>query len=121
MTPSGKTAAPGESGEMGECNVQDVAAAMVGLLGGVVSDVVGASAFLGGSWKFLEVSVCLRPCSQRVLTHPPYGAYPEAMRQTLANRCPPVPWGTGAIRTEKVLQQRLRVRASRHWGELRGD
>lgn len=49
MTPSGKVAAPGESGEMGECNVQDVAAAMVGLLGGVVSEVVGASAFFGGS------------------------------------------------------------------------
>jgi hypothetical protein len=78
-------AAPGESGEMGECNVQDVAAAMVGLLGGVVSEVVGASAFFGGSWKFLKLSVCLRPSSQRVLTHPPYGAYPEAMRETLTD------------------------------------
>ena len=52
MTPSGKMAAPGESGEMGECSVHDVAAAIVGLPGGVVSEVVGASAFLGGSWKF---------------------------------------------------------------------
>jgi hypothetical protein len=51
MTPSGKIAAPGESGDMGECKVHDVAAAMVGLPGGVAVDVVGASAFLGGSWK----------------------------------------------------------------------
>jgi hypothetical protein len=49
MTPSGKLEDPGESGEMGECRTHDVAAAMVGLLGGVVAELVGASAFLGGS------------------------------------------------------------------------
>jgi hypothetical protein len=50
MTPSGKIAAPGERGDMGECRVQDVAAVMVGLPG-VDVDIVGASAFFGGSWK----------------------------------------------------------------------
>jgi hypothetical protein len=49
MTPSGKMDAPGDSGEMGEWRIHDVAAAMVGLPGGVVSEVVGASAFFGGS------------------------------------------------------------------------
>jgi hypothetical protein len=49
MTPSGKVGDPGESGDMGECRTHDVAAAMVGLLGGVVAEFVGASAFLGGS------------------------------------------------------------------------
>ena len=49
MTPSGKVGAPGESGDMGECRTHDVAAAMVGLLGGVVAELVGASAFLGGN------------------------------------------------------------------------
>jgi hypothetical protein len=54
MTPSGKMEAAGERGEMGECRTHDVAAAMVGLPGGVVSEVVGASALLGGrenSWQ----------------------------------------------------------------------
>jgi hypothetical protein len=52
MTPSGNKAERGVSGDIGECRIQDVAAAMVGLLGGVVSEyVVGASAFFGGSWK----------------------------------------------------------------------
>jgi hypothetical protein len=41
--------APGESGDMGECRTHEVAAAMVGLPGGVVADVVGASAFFGGN------------------------------------------------------------------------
>lgn len=49
MTPSGKMDAPGERGEMGECRTHEVAAAMVGLPGGEVSEVVGGSAFLGGS------------------------------------------------------------------------
>lgn len=52
MTPSGKMVAPGERGDMGEWRVHDVAAAMVGLPGGVEVEVVGASAFLGGSVKF---------------------------------------------------------------------
>jgi hypothetical protein len=51
MTPSGKRVERGDSGDMGECRAHDVAAAIVGLLGGVVSEVVGASAFFGGSWK----------------------------------------------------------------------
>jgi hypothetical protein len=55
--------APGESGDMGECKVHEAAAAMVGLLGGVVADVVGASAFFGGSWKFYRTSVCLHASS----------------------------------------------------------
>jgi hypothetical protein len=37
---------------MGECRTHDVAAAIVGLPGGVVSEFEGASAFFGGSWKF---------------------------------------------------------------------
>ena len=49
MTPSGKTEAPGERGEMGECRTHEVAAAFVGLPGGLVSEIVGASAFFGGS------------------------------------------------------------------------
>jgi hypothetical protein len=52
MTPSGKEEDVGERGDMGECKTQDVAAAMVGLPGGVVSEFEGASAFFGGSWKF---------------------------------------------------------------------
>jgi len=60
MTPSGKLAALGERGDMGEWRVHELAAAMVGLPGGVVADVVGASAFFGGSWKFYPVSVCLQ-------------------------------------------------------------
>jgi hypothetical protein len=52
MTPSGKEEDAGERGDMGECRTQDVAAAMVGLPGGVVSEFEGASAFFGGSWKF---------------------------------------------------------------------
>jgi hypothetical protein len=51
MTPSGNVEEPGERGDMGECRTHDVAAAMVGLPGGVVAEVVGASAFFGGSWK----------------------------------------------------------------------
>lgn len=47
--PSGKIDAPGERGDMGEWRAHEVAAAIVGLPGGVVADVVGASAFLGGS------------------------------------------------------------------------
>lgn len=49
MTPSGKMEAAGDKGEMGEWRIQEFAAAMVGLPGGVVSEVVGASAFFGGS------------------------------------------------------------------------
>jgi len=52
---------------MGECRVQEVAAAMVGLPGGVVADVVGASAFFGGNWKFYRISV-----------YAEYPPYPEA-------------------------------------------
>jgi hypothetical protein len=52
MTPSGNVDDAGESGDMGEWRTHEVAAAIVGLLGGVVSEVVGASAFLGGSTKF---------------------------------------------------------------------
>lgn len=51
MMPSGKVEDPGESGEMGECRIHDVAAAMVGLPGGVVTDAAGASAFFAGKWK----------------------------------------------------------------------
>jgi hypothetical protein len=54
MTPSGKMEAAGERGEMGECRIHEAAAAIVGLPGGVVSEVVGASALLGGrekSWQ----------------------------------------------------------------------
>ena len=53
MTPSGKVDDAGERGEMGECSTHEAAAARFGLLGGVVAEVVGASAFLGGSWKVL--------------------------------------------------------------------
>lgn len=54
MAPSGNRGERGERGEMGECKTHDVAAAMAGLPGGVVSEVEveGASAFLGGNWKF---------------------------------------------------------------------
>lgn len=52
MTPSGNMGDAGDKGDIGECKTHEAAAAMVGLLGGVVSEVVGASAFLGGSWKF---------------------------------------------------------------------
>ena len=38
MTPSGKEGAPGERGDMGEWRIHDVAAAIVGLPGGVVSE-----------------------------------------------------------------------------------
>jgi hypothetical protein len=62
MTPSGKVAAPGERGDMGEWRVHELAAAMVGLPGGVAADVVGVSAFLGGSWKLYAVSACLEHC-----------------------------------------------------------
>ena len=51
MTPSGNTEATGDKGEMGEWRIQEFAAAMVGLPGGVVSEVLGASAFFGGSVK----------------------------------------------------------------------
>jgi hypothetical protein len=106
--------APGESGDMGECRVHEVAAAMVGLPGGVVADVVGASAFLGGSWKVWHVSVRLHARSQRVLTYPPYSADPEAVREILATVCPPIPRRLGAIGAEEILQQRLCIFAL-HW------
>lgn len=51
MTPSGKTEDPGERGDMGEWRIHEVAAAMVGLPGGVASEIVGTSAFLAGNWK----------------------------------------------------------------------
>lgn len=51
MTPSGKIEAAGDKGEMGEWRTHEFAAAMVGLPGGVVSEVLGASAFFGGSVK----------------------------------------------------------------------
>lgn len=51
MTPSGKMDDPGDSGDMGECKTHDVAAAMVGLAGGGVAEVDGASAFFGGNLK----------------------------------------------------------------------
>ena len=51
MTPSGKIEAAGDNGEIGEWSVHEVAAAMVGLPGGLVSGFVGASAFFGGSTK----------------------------------------------------------------------
>lgn len=65
MTPSGKTAAPGERGDMGECSVHEVAAAIVGLPGGVVAEVVGASAFFGGSWKSCPISAYVGGCVHR--------------------------------------------------------
>jgi hypothetical protein len=75
MTPSGKMAAPGESGDMGECRVHDVAAAMVGLPGGVVADVVGASAFLGGNWYVWQASVWVQ-----TRIHILFGAYPPCLQ-----------------------------------------
>lgn len=57
MTPSGKTEEPGDRGEMGECKIHGVDAAIVGLPEGMVADAVGASAFLGGRRKFYHVSV----------------------------------------------------------------
>lgn len=51
MTPSGKTEAAGDRGDKGEWRVHEVATAIVGLPGGLVSEVVGASAFFGGSTK----------------------------------------------------------------------
>lgn len=61
MMPSGKVEEPGESGDIGEWRIHEVAAAMVGLPGGVVAEVVGASAFLGGSWKFCKTLAMLCP------------------------------------------------------------
>jgi hypothetical protein len=50
MTPSGKLGEPGERGDMGECRTHDGAAVIVGLVGGLVAEEVGASAFLEGNW-----------------------------------------------------------------------
>jgi hypothetical protein len=80
---------------------------MVGLPGGVVSDVVGASAFLGGSWKFWQTSACLHAAPQRVLTYPPYSTNPEAMRKALATGCTPIPACIGPVGAQEVLQKRL--------------
>jgi hypothetical protein len=55
MTPSGKRDERGDNGEIGECRIHGPAAAIVGLLGGVVSELDGASAFFGGSWKFYVI------------------------------------------------------------------
>jgi len=49
MTPSGKIEAAGDKGETGEWRTHEFAAALVGLPGGVVSEVLGVSAFFGGS------------------------------------------------------------------------
>jgi hypothetical protein len=47
MTPSGKIDESGVNGDIGECRTHD--GAIVGLVGGVVADEVGLSAFFGGS------------------------------------------------------------------------
>jgi hypothetical protein len=107
--------APGESGEMGECRTHEVAAAIVGLPGGVVSDVVGASAFFGGSWKVYRILACLNASALRVPTYPPNGSNPETMRKVFARRCPSVPGRIGTICTEEVLQQRLCIFARDGW------
>jgi hypothetical protein len=49
MTPSGKIEAAGDKGEMGEWRTQEFTAVMVGLPDGVVSEVLGVSAFFGGN------------------------------------------------------------------------
>jgi hypothetical protein len=105
----------GESGDIGECRVHEVAAAIVGLPGGVVSDVVGASAFLGGSWKVYSISVYPHALSQRVPTYPPYSTNPEAMRKLFATGRPPVPRRIGSVRAEEVLQQRFCIFACDWW------
>lgn len=117
MTPSGKIDAPGDSGDMGEWRIQDVAAAMVGLPGGVVSEVVGASAFLGGNTYSCEPSVHV-PLSitlHRRLTYPPYSSYPKSLRQVPSTRVPGVPWCLGTVCVQEILQELFSALAC-YWG-----
>ena len=101
--PSGKEEDPGESGDMGEWSTHELAAAMVGLPGGVVAEVVGASAFLGGSWKFCPISAHALPhCSSQTRTYPPDCSDAEAMRKASTTEPSPVPWRLGPIGAQKL-------------------
>ncbi|KAH3911133.1 hypothetical protein HBH56_141000 [Parastagonospora nodorum] len=93
MTPSRKLAAPGERGDVGEWRVQEP--------GVVVADVVGPSAFFGGSWKFYLVPS------------------PQAMRKAAAGGRPRMPGRIGGIHmhAEEVLQQHVDALAD-YYGEF---
>jgi hypothetical protein len=74
----------------------------------VVADVVGPSAFFGGSWKFYLGSPA-SSASWRRLTYPTYSPSPQAICKAAAGRRPRMPGRIGGIHmhAEEVLQQHV--------------
>ena len=107
---------------MGECRTHEVAAAMVGLPDGVASEVVGASALLGGRVKSWQPSAWEGRC--RVdggrRTYPADYTQPEAVGSALAGGSTGGPGRIGAVGGEELVEELLSALA-RHEGRVGRD